>query len=395
MKKKILFVLNSLRVGGAEKALISLLHELDYERFEVDLFLFTHDGGFLERLPKQVNLLPAPENFKFFDMSTKSAIFQNLKKGNLSLAIDRYQFSKLLNVEKNDAVAEQKAWKFLKNHIENLNQEYDVAFSFLEKIPNYFIIDKVKARKKILTLMTDYQILGMKKEIDVPYFEKANKIFVLSEENKVSLQQVFPEFKDKIIIIENMISEKEVLSLSEKQITDFPENVFTMVSVGRLVEGKIHEIGVEVMKLLENKDLHFKWFVLGEGNRRKLIESKIKAYHLENYITLLGEKDNPYPYIKKADVFLHLSQFEGYGIAIAEARILKKCIVLNDFTTAAAHVKNGFDGVIAPLNPEKIANEIEKLMLDKNLRKKYEQNVSFDKDFAQRILRKIYDIIEN
>ncbi|GGP06601.1 glycosyl transferase [Cloacibacterium rupense] len=395
MKKKILFVLNSLRVGGAEKALISLLHELDYERFEVDLFLFTHDGGFLERLPKQVNLLPSPENFKFFDMSTKSAIFQNLKKGNLSLAIDRYQFSKLLNVEKNDAVAEQKAWKFLKNHIENLNQEYDLAFSFLEKIPNYFIIDKVKARKKILTVMTDYQILGMKKEIDVPYFEKANKIFVLSEENKVSLQQVFPEFKDKIIIIENMISEKEVLSLSEEQITDFPENVFTMVSVGRLVEGKIHEIGVEVMKLLENKDLHFKWFVLGEGNRRKLIESKIKAYHLENYITLLGEKDNPYPYIKKADVFLHLSQFEGYGIAIAEARILKKCIVLNDFTTAAAHIKNGFDGVIAPLNPEKIADEIEKLMLDENLRKKYEQNVSFDKDFAQRILRKIDDIIEN
>lgn len=395
MKKKILFVLNSLRVGGAEKALISLLHELDYERFEVDLFLFTHDGNFLKRLPEKVNLLPAPENFKFFDMSSKSAIFQNLKKRKLSLAIDRYKFSKLLNAEKNDAIAEQKAWKFLKNHIKNLNQEYDVAFSFLEKTPNYFIIDKVKAKKKILTVMTDYQILGMKKEIDVPYFEKANKIFVLSEENKASLQHVFPEFKDKIIIIENMISEKEVLSLAEEQITDFPENSFTMVSVGRLVEGKIHEVGVEVMKILKNRNLIFKWLILGEGNRRKLIEDQIKEYHLENYISLLGETDNPYPYIKKADIFLHLSKFEGYGIAIAEARILKKCIVLNDFTTAASHIENGFNGVIAPLNSEKIADEIEKLMLDENLRKKYEQNVSFDKDFAQKILKKIDDIVEN
>lgn len=395
MKKKILFVLNSLRVGGAEKALISLLHELDYERFEVDLFLFTHDGNFLKRLPEKVNLLPAPENFKFFDMSTKSAIFQNLKKGRLPLAIDRYKFSKLLNSEKNDAVAEQKAWKFIKNHIKSLNKQYDAAFSFLEKTPNYFIIDKVKAKKKILTVMTDYQILGMKKEIDVPYFEKANKIFVLSEENKVSLQQVFPEFKDKIIIIENMISEKEVLSLAEEQITDFPENSFTMVSVGRLVEGKIHEIGVEVMKILKNRNLIFKWLILGEGNRRKLIEDQIKEYHLENYISLLGETDNPYPYIKKADIFLHLSKFEGYGIAIAEARILKKCIVLNDFTTAASHIENGFNGVIAPLNAEKIADEIEKLMLDENLRKKYEQNVSFDKDFAQKILKKIDDIVEN
>lgn len=121
MKKKILFVLNNLRVGGAEKALIALLHEMDFSRYEIDVFLFSHDGNFLKRLPEQVNLLPTPKNFKYFDRSTKSAIFRNLKKGNFSLALDRWKFSKLLNTEKNDAVAEQKAWKLLKNHIENVN----------------------------------------------------------------------------------------------------------------------------------------------------------------------------------------------------------------------------------------------------------------------------------
>ena len=149
------------------------------------------------------------------------------------------------------------------------------------------------------------------------------------------------------------------------------------------------------MKLLKEKKLKFKWLVIGDGSLRNKIEQKIEANQLEKEILLLGLRDNPYPYIKKADVFLHLSKFEGYGIAIAEARILKKCIVLNNFTTASSHIKNGFDGVIAPLNPLKIAEEIEKLILDENLRKKYEQNVSFDKDFAQKILKKIENIIEN
>ena len=67
MMKKILFVLNNLRVGGAEKALIALLHEMDFSRYEIDVFLFSHDGNFLKRLPEQVNLLPAPKNFKYFD----------------------------------------------------------------------------------------------------------------------------------------------------------------------------------------------------------------------------------------------------------------------------------------------------------------------------------------
>ena len=197
------------------------------------------------------------------------------------------------------------------------------------------------------------------------------------------------------IIIENMISEKEILSLAEEKIADFPENNFTIVSVGRLVEAKIHEVGVEVMRILKSRNLKFNWLILGEGNKRPYIEDKIKKYNLEKYITLLGENDNPYPYIKKADIFLHLSKFEGYGIAIAEARILKKYIVLNDFTTSASHITNGVDGVIAPLDPEMIASEIEKLIVDENLRRKYEKNVSFDPDFAQRILRKIDQIIES
>ena len=382
-------------MGGAEKSLISLLYELNPEKYDIDLFLFQHQGKWLSKLPAYVNLLPIPQKYKYFDSSFLETMVENFKKGNLRLMLDRIRFTINNTSQKPPAVKEQINWKFIKNHIEPLQQKYDAAFGFLEKTPNYFVIDKVVAKKKILAVMTDYRALEMDRNIDVPYFQKADAITVLSGESKATLEEVFPEFSNKILLLENMISEKEILSAAQEEINDFPQNEFTIVSVGRLDPVKLHEQGVEVMKELKHRNLKFKWLVIGEGPLKNKVEQRISEYQLQNEILLLGTRENPYPYIKKADVFLHLSKFEGYGIAIAEARILKKCIVLNDFTTASSHIKNGFDGVITSLNPVEIAAEIEKLMLDKNLRKKYEQNVSFDKDFAQKILKKIENIIKN
>ena len=382
-------------MGGAEKSLISLLYELNPEKYDIDLFLFQHQGKWLSKLPAYVNLLPIPQKYKYFDSSFLETMVENFKKGNLRLMLDRIRFTINNTSQKPPAVKEQINWKFIKNHIEPLQQKYDAAFGFLEKTPNYFVIDKVVAKKKILAVMTDYRALEMDRNIDAPYFQKADAITVLSGESKATLEEVFPEFSNKILLLENMISEKEILSAAQEEINDFPQNEFTIVSVGRLDPVKLHEQGVEVMKELKHRNLKFKWLVIGEGPLKNKVEQRISEYQLQNEILLLGTRENPYPYIKKADVFLHLSKFEGYGIAIAEARILKKCIVLNDFTTASSHIKNGFDGVITSLNPVEIAEEIEKLILDENLRKKYEQNVSFDKDFAQKILKKIENIIKN
>ena len=382
-------------MGGAEKSLISLLYELNPEKYDIDLFLFQHQGKWLSKLPAYVNLLPIPQKYKYFDSSFLETMVENFKKGNLRLMLDRIRFTINNTSQKPPAVKEQINWKFIKNHIEPLQQKYDAAFGFLEKTPNYFVIDKVVAKKKILAVMTDYRALEMDRNIDAPYFQKADAITVLSGESKATLEEVFPEFSNKILLLENMISEKEILSAAQEEINDFPQNEFTIVSVGRLDPVKLHEQGVEVMKELKHRNLKFKWLVIGEGPLKNKVEQRISEYQLQNEILLLGTRENPYPYIKKADVFLHLSKFEGYGIAIAEARILKKCIVLNDFTTASSHIKNGFDGVITSLNPVEIAAEIEKLMLDENLRKKYEQNVSFDKDFAQKILKKIENIVKN
>lgn len=378
MKKDILFVLPNLRVGGAEKTLISALHEIDYEKYNVDVFLFQHNGKFMEKLPSQVHLLPKPENFKYFDSSFVSTVIENLIRGKFRLVIDRIRFSLIFKSNEILAVKEQKAWQIIKNNLPKIDKKYDAAISYLERTANYFVIDKVNAKRKLLHMQTDYETAGFSAELDLPYFTKADKIFAASELVKNKMLKFFPDFDDKILVLESIISKKEIDFFSEKQVTDFPNDIFTIVSVGRIVEAKIHELGVEVMKILKERHLSFNWVIVGDGDRRSFIEQKITEYDLQNYITILGEKVNPYPYVKKADLFLHLSKIEGSAVTVSEAKCLKKCVVLNDFNIAHDIIKSGENGVVAETNALDIANALEKLILDKDLREKYAEATEFE-----------------
>ena len=122
-------------MGGAEKSLISLLYELNPEKYDIDLFLFQHQGKWLSKLPAYVNLLPIPQKYKYFDSSFLETMVENFKKGNLRLMLDRIRFTINNTSQKPPAVKEQINWKFIKNHIEPLQQKYDAAFGFLEKTP--------------------------------------------------------------------------------------------------------------------------------------------------------------------------------------------------------------------------------------------------------------------
>ena len=120
MKKKILFVINSLNCGGAEKALISLLETMDYSKFDVDLLLFKQEGIFMSKIPVQVNLLPEPENYKYFDMSIKKAIIDLIKKGKFDIALARILSLYVFKTEKSMSVVEQKVWRYLAKGFDNL-----------------------------------------------------------------------------------------------------------------------------------------------------------------------------------------------------------------------------------------------------------------------------------
>lgn len=373
-KKDILFVMNNLNVGGAEKSLISFLREFDYDKYEVDLLLLKKEGRLLNQIPDQVNLLQSPENFKYFDSSFKKTTVANLKKGNLSLIFDRIQFSRLQKENINRAVKEQRGWKFIKKHMQKLEKQYDTAIGFLEKTPNYFVVDCVNANKKIGFVRTDYNKMGMDEKIDQDYFAKLDYICTNSENATNTLQQKFPKIADKIVTIENIFPIVTIRDLADEKI-EIDKAEINIVSVGRLTESKNFEVAIDSCKQLIDAGYTVKWLLVGEGNRRSILENKIENLGLQDFFILMGEKDNPYPYLKFADIFVHPSVFEGKTRSVEEAKILGKYIVVNNYPSASEQIVHGETGLITENSPESIAKAILEIHKNEKLRKILDRNL--------------------
>lgn len=393
-KKELLFIMNNLNCGGAEKALVSLLQTLDYTKYNVDLYLFKKEGIFLNQVPQEVTILEHPENYKFFDMSFLKTITTNLMSGNL-INIWYRILADFVFISKNEkAVKEQKVWKYLKEVLLPLDKKYDVAIGFLEKTPNYFCVDKVNAKMKIGYIMNDYEQLKMNKSIDVPYFSKLDYIISDSEESKTVLIKIFPEFKHKFQVIKNIVAPVLINKLAKEPLFDYPDG-FKIISVGRLVPQKGYDLAIEACGILAKKGIKFKWYILGDGEDKELLLALIKKTKLDDYFIFLGIRENHYPYLKNADIFVHTARFEGFGLVINEAKILHIPILLTNFNVAKSHIQSDYNGLICELNPKSIADNLEKLIVDKDLREHFSVNLSKDNFGTENEIHAFYKIIEN
>lgn len=393
--KKILFVINNLNCGGAEKALISLLETIDYSKLDVDLLLFKQEGIFMSKIPSQVNLLMEPENYKYFDMSVKKAVKGLIKKGKFNIALARILSLYVFKTEKSRVVVEQKVWKYLSMAFTKLDTEYDVAIGYLEKNPIYFCVDKVKAKKKIGWIHNDYEKLGMDKKIDNKYFSKLDYVFTVSEECLKVLKMVFPQYDRKFRLMHNIVSEKTIKKLALEEISDidFNNKNINIISVGRLNYQKGFELAIEACSILKEKGYKIKWNIVGEGEERSNLENLINKFELEENFNLLGIRENPYPYIKKSDIYVQPSRFEGKSIAIDEAKILNKPIVVTNFSTAKDQIINNKNGIITEMNSKSLANEIERIICDEKLKKKIILNLSNEKIGNESEINRLYEVI--
>ena len=391
-KKDILFVMNNLNVGGAEKALVSMLLVFDYEKYNVDLLLFKKEGLFLKHVPQEVNILDEPENYRYFDMPFLRVVKENFFTGRWNNILRRIQFMHAVSRAQNAAEAEQFGWRALSKALKPLSKKYDVAIGFLEKNPNYFVVDKVTADKKLGYIHSDYVKLMMNKDLDQRYFKTFDKILTVSHESKNILCSTFPEYHDKFILIRNIVSQNVVKKLAEYEIVLLKKNA--VISVGRLSAPKNYALAIAAFKILYDKGIKFTWYILGSGEQEDDLKSKIKKLGFIDHVNFLGVKENPYPYIKSADVFLLTSEFEGDGIVVRESKILAKPIILTDFSTAQSHITNGENGMIVQMSAHAVANALEKLLTDLSLREKFSDQLSCDDFGTEQEIYKLYQLIE-
>ncbi len=378
MKSKILIAIHYMEIGGAERALLGLLNALDTDKVDVDLFVYWHTGEFMSLIPKKIKILPENDTYSMIEKPIKKVV----KAGFYKVAIARLLgklftfFYKQINPSSNETSTDSFIGRCVSYILPDIQGEYDLAISFLT--PHNYVLDHVKAKKKIAWIHTDYKSMHVNRSLDLKIWGGYDYIASISDDVTNSFLSVFPELKKKIILMKNILSPRFVKKQADMEDVskEMPkdEGVIRLLSVGRFSPPKNFDNLPDICRyintiLLEKNDKMIKrvrWYVIGYGPDEPLIRQKINEAGMEEDVVLLGKKTNPYPYMKECDIYVQPSRYEGNCVAVREAQILCKTVIITNYATAQSKIKNGEDGIIVPLDNDKCAEGISRLLLDQN-----------------------------
>ncbi|EEL78882.1 Capsular polysaccharide biosynthesis protein [Bacillus cereus AH1271] len=372
-KKKILITSFDMAIGGVERSLIGLLNTIDYSKYDVDLMLFKHEGEFLFLLPKLPNLLKEVKQYTTFRKSIK----QILQEGQITIGMAR-TLGKIFGDVHGRYVKSaevgyfviQYGWRITLPFIPKLEEEYDVAISFLW--PHYFVGDKVRAKRKIGWIHTDYSNINLNANMEYKMWSKMDNIVAVSEGCRDSFLSILPNVNKDVEIIENILSPEFVREQADKEDVmkelQMKSGKIKLVTVGRLSYAKGIDVAMHALRKLLDEGYDMEWYVVGYGAQEVELRKLLAELNLEKHFFLLGKKTNPYPYIKACDIYVQPSRYEGKAVTVREAQIIGKPVLITNFSTAKSQVQDGIDGLITEMGINGIVNGIKRLIEDKELR---------------------------
>lgn len=397
--KRILIVSHAMELGGAETALLGLLENIDTDKYEVDLFLLRHSGELMRYIPRNVKLLPEIPQYAALAVP----ISQVIKKGQwevvLGRTIGKYKAKKCvkkLSLSADNGVAIEYSHKYTKAIMPSISDgEYDLAISFLT--PHYFVSEKVDAKKKIAWIHTDYDKVEVDVQSELAMWSKFNHIVSISDSVTDSFIKIFPSLQEKVVLIENILPIQYMTArIKECSIeAEMPsDGAVKLLSIGRFSHAKKFDEIPEICKRIRKFGINAKWYLIGFGGDEKLIRQKIKEADMEQYVIILGKKENPYPYIKACDIYLQPSRYEGKSVAVREAQMLNKPVIITNYATAKSQLKDRYDGIIIPMEIEESARQIAKIISDKDIQNKLVANTKQNDYTNSSEIEKLYKMIE-
>lgn len=362
MKKKILFICSNMEVGGFQKSLVSLLSYFDYGKYDVDLLLFNPVGIFMNIIPEQVNMIDPIMPCEYFN-KFPDCVLELVRKRHFILAIIRLVGAMVSRLDRGYGAV------IMSKGIPALTEHYDVIVDYNGQYILYYMIDKLNADKKITYFHNDYAMWPYYKNADKRYYAKADSIVTVSDLCVKSLKRYFPEYENRFFSIENIISTKTV-NLFEKNSNTYQDkfNGIRIVTVGRVCEDKGTDFAVEACSKLKKVGYYVRWYVVGPESNIEFYNDLIEKNDVKNEFVFLGATNNPYDYIRNADIVVHPSRFEGKSVAIEEAKILCKPIVVTNFSTVRNQIENERTGLIVEMNSDAVYEGVKRLIDDQGLR---------------------------
>lgn len=364
--KKLLFVINTLGYGGAERALLNLLGALDPAQYQISLFVLTGQGELIHELPAYVGILNADYNdCSVLTKAGRTHLLRCVLRAGIGKGLlvkrARYLLKNLYRMCREKRIqADKLCWRILAEGAPAPEGEYDLAVAYLEGGATYYVADRVRAKKKAAFVHIDYVQAGYGKALDLDCYQRMDHIFTVSNEVKEHFLEVYPSYENKVSVFPNLVDQKRVCRLAEEGegFSDAFHGV-RILTVGRLTEQKRYDVAIDAMALLKKTSpVPVRWYVLGEGALREQLERQIQKLGLEKEFHLLGVKANPFPYYRGCDLYVHATGYEGKSIAIQEAQILGKPILATDCSGNREQIESDVDGRLCRLDSQSVSDEI-------------------------------------
>ena len=345
--KKILFLYGPLNAGGAERVLIDVLRNLDYNRFDVTLCLMVHQGVLLPEVPKQVTLISLWDHYSmYYKLAYRLSIWFS----------NNFMFTQVLK--------------------KKITGTYDVEISFLEGLPlKLHALLQTKA-KKISWVHCDlfhfhYTKDQFRNNDELVAYNKMNAVVCVSNDAKLAFEKRFPTCSTSTTVIYNPVDSKKIEMMAQQPMAK--NTVFTIVCVGRLTLPKKLDRVIRLAARLKEEQYKIHFQIIGEGELKNDLLAQVTAYNVSDCVALLGYVSNPFPYIKNADILLLSSGFEGFGLVVCEAMALGIPVVSTTTAGPTEIIDCNKYGLLCEHDDESIYKAVKRMIEDDDLRMHYKE----------------------
>ena len=398
-----------MELGGAEISLIGLLQALDYSKYNVDLFVYSHRGELMQYIPREVNLLPEIPAYAQIERPMKEVAEDGYWRIVWARLLAKWKYRRY--VKRTHPKEGSAIFQYVDSEVVKVLPslyplgQYDLAISFLT--PHSIVLKKVNAKKKVAWIHTDYSFIDVDVAKELPVWSGYDHVVSISDHVTDAFLKRFPSLKDKITVIHNILSPAFVRlradEMSPEEVAQEmarEEGVINLLSVGRFCHAKNYDNVPDICKIINsqlstlNSKLKVRWYLIGYGGDKGLIRRRIAEAGMEKHVIILGEKSNPYPYMKACDIYVQPSRYEGNSVTVREAQILCKPVVVTNYATAPSQVNDGKDGIIAPLENDQCASKIVDFIVNESLRFEISDYLR-DHDYGNVMeVEKLYSFIE-
>ncbi|WP_088293422.1 glycosyltransferase [Bacillus mycoides] len=397
MKKKIIFMVINMNIGGTEKALLNMVAEIPKDKYDITILMLEEKGVFLEFIPDGVHveyLTNYGEIKEVLNKPPRVVISSFIRQGKVIKAVQTTFWYLVSKIMKERSVI----FRYCLRNYTVINNNYDIAVAYAGPMDfiSYFVANKIEARRKVQWIHFDIEKIYFNKYFVSKVYKKFQHIFVVSDLGREKLTQTMPELINKTETFLNIISPDMIVKMANEGIgflDDF--DGVRVLTVGRLSVEKGQGLTISVLAKLKEAGYKVRWYCIGDGKEKVMYEKLVENYGIQSDYIFLGAMSNPYPFMKQCDIYVQPSRYEGYCITLAEARCFSNPIISTNFTGASEQINHNHNGLIVQFDEQQMYDAIVQILGDKLLEGQLRKNIEKEMVDTRDELEKLYRIADS